>query len=184
MTARVEIPDSWIRRIRRAALSSMFYDGHPTPSNRLVVERCTWPFADVGLAVIFTRDQGMHTSGWWKNPDFERCWHLSVSMFVPYAPAIPRPFSFAETEPWVTGLFGRDNAKLTWWEGPWSPEGKVRGVHHVRLFCDEGWQPIKPRGEVYRRAMPSDWRSWSEVQAERELTGQTLSTPIIGGDDA
>jgi hypothetical protein len=27
----------------------------------------------------FPLDIGAHTSGWWKNPDYEACWHLSIS---------------------------------------------------------------------------------------------------------
>lgn len=36
-----------------------------------------------GLMTILTRDIGYHSSGWWKNPDFERCLHLSISFFHP-----------------------------------------------------------------------------------------------------
>jgi hypothetical protein len=63
-------------------------------------------------------------------------------------------------------MFG-DDARLTWIEAPATPEGRALGVWHYRLFCDAGWQPLKPRGEVYTRRMPADWLSFSErIEAE------------------
>lgn len=44
-----------------------------------------------GTMLLFTRDIGHHTSGWWKNPDYERCYHLSLS-FWDLANEVPRPF--------------------------------------------------------------------------------------------
>ena len=41
------------------------------------------------------------------------------------------------------------------------------GVYHYRLFCDEGWQPLKPRGEVYTRDfIEKGWKSFSELHAD------------------
>lgn len=40
---------------------------------------CTALHAPTHSVVLFTRDVGHHTSGWMKNPDFERCLHLSLS---------------------------------------------------------------------------------------------------------
>jgi hypothetical protein len=37
-----------------------------------------------------------------------------------------------------------------------------------RLFCDAGWQPIKPRGEVYSRHLTEKgWRTFSEIHGPR-----------------
>ena len=37
-------------------------------------------------------------------------------------------------------------------------------VYHYRLFCDEGWQPIMPRGEVYSTQFTElGWKSFSEL---------------------
>lgn len=37
----------------------------------------------IGFVALFTHDRGMHSSGWWKNPDYEQCLHLSLSFFDP-----------------------------------------------------------------------------------------------------
>lgn len=52
---------------------------------------------------------------------------------------------------------------LLWVEPPYSDEGKKMEVWHYRLFCDEHWQPIKPRGEVYNTQFTErGWKSFSE----------------------
>jgi hypothetical protein len=63
-------------------------------------------------------------------------------------------------------FFG-DDARLTWHEGPHTATGKAEEVHHYRLFCDEAWHPIKPRGEVYSRDWtPADWQSFSDLHGD------------------
>ncbi len=32
-----------------------------------------------GAKLIYTRDVDMHESGWFKNPDYDRCYHPSLS---------------------------------------------------------------------------------------------------------
>lgn len=54
--------------------------------------------------------------------------------------------------------------RLLWCEPPYSEEGKKAGVYHYRLFCDENWQPIFPRGEVYSTQFTEmGWKSFSEL---------------------
>ncbi|MBU2025992.1 hypothetical protein KJ912_04650 [Patescibacteria group bacterium] len=128
-------------------------------------ERCRWWLPLVGTRAIFTRDTGYHTSGWWKNPDYERCFHLSLS-FVDIETGEPAPRDTVLTSLFLDALFGKGK-RLLWCEPPYSEQGKQMDVWHYRLFCDEGWQPIKPRGEVYSRELTeAGWKSWSDAQAE------------------
>lgn len=142
------------------------YDGRATPAQQEYLRRCMHYHPPTGAVIIFTRDSGMHSSGWWKNPDYERCLHLSLSFgFYEQGTFHPVPFDRPTAEKWARAFFA-DNVSLLWIEPPYTPEGKARGVHHYRLFCDPGWQPIKPRGEVYsRRFTPADWKSWSDVHS-------------------
>lgn len=145
---------------------------------------CTIDDDETGTRVMFTRDAGHHTSGWLKNPEYERCYHLSLSFYDGEAiraaaeearlrrtrmpapsqvAAIPHQPSLAAL--WVSAFFG-DDKRLIWEEGWKSFEGKAAQVRHWRLFCDGHWRPIKPRGEVYSTELTEKgWRSWSEVQA-------------------
>jgi len=147
----------------KAAIQGVFAGQVQTPYFQSC--RRVSPFA--GLVTIFTRDVGYHTSGWWKNPDYERCFHLSVSFFDT-ATHQSAPQDKSVVAKLVEGFFGQ-YAKWVWCEGPYSERGKARGVHHYRLFCDAAWQPIKPRGEVYSRELTAaGWKSWSDVQAEKK----------------
>lgn len=119
--------------------------------------RCRHNYRPMLASVILTRDEGAHTGGWWKNPDYERCWHLSVSFADGYSRAKGRRLARA--------VFGHDTT-LLWIEPPYSDHGKAVGVWHYRLFCDSGWDPVKPSGEVYSRRMPSGWKSFSEIHGE------------------
>ena len=127
-------------------------------------ERCLVVYRDIGMIVVCTRDVGYHTSGWWKNPDYERCLHLSLSFRDPETGAY-MPRNKVLTGLMLTGIFGI-HKKLIWCEPPYTDDGKSQDVWHYRLFCDERWQPIKPRGEVYSRELTeAGWRSFSDVQA-------------------
>lgn len=146
-----------MRRVKATA-SSGFYTGQ---QNSTYLEDCKWYIEKHEALIIFTRDIGHHEGGWWKNPDYERCWHLSISF-----PKTGR--SKNGLSDIVTHLFG-DSKNLIWEEAPYSEAGKKRGVYHYRLFCDENWQPIKPRGEVYStKNTPVGWKSWSELKYDRK----------------
>ncbi len=119
-----------------------------------------------GTLCLFSRDEGMHSSGWWKNPEYERCRHLSLSFYETDAlgqPKAMRPRDSKLTEKWIEAFFGSDR-KWLWCEPPVTDQGKQRDVWHYRLFCDEHWIPIKPRGEVYSLELTeSGWKSYSDV---------------------
>lgn len=129
--------------------------------------------AATGTLLLFSRDEGMHTSGWWKNPDYERCLHLSLSFYETDfrnadIPVRSRPKDSKSTNRWVEAFFG-SNRKWLWCEPPVTKQGKTLEVWHYKLFVDEGWQPIKPRGEVYSREFTeAGWKSYSDVQHAKE----------------
>lgn len=168
--------DRLVKSIKRAANTGTWNGADPFPTqvaNMRPVHsqgkspyfrRCRWRLGPIGCILLFTRDIGYHTSGWWKNPDYERCYHLSLS-FVDPPTGEPRPRDAVLTSLFVEALFGLDKRWL-WCEPPYSPKGKQLDVWHYRLFCNDHWKPIKPRGEVYTREFTeAGWKSFSDVQA-------------------
>jgi len=125
--------------------------------------RCFHRHLPTGTKLLFTYDVGMHSSGWWKNPDYERCMHLSLSFVDPVTGAYLDKDDRLTRE-WCEAFFGSDVDKL-WCEPPHSSEGKGACVWHYRLFCDPSWSPIVPRGEVYSTEFTeAGWKSWSDAQ--------------------
>lgn len=139
------------QRIRKTANHGVWDGKNITP----YFEDCRWWLERFDCLIIFTRDIGYHSCGWWKNPDYERCYHLSISF--------PGGRNRRKEEYVLQKLFG-GNCRLLWCEPPYSSEGKRAEVYHYRLFCDEGWQPIMPRGEVYSTQFTElGWKSFSEL---------------------
>lgn len=157
-----------IARLMREGVLNGYDDADLKPSaigsTRAIVRRLDCSL----LVVLFSRDVGYHTSGWWKNPDYERCEHLSMSLQAP-PEGLPLPPRLVRE--WTTAFFG-DSTRLIWEEGPFSMKGKALGVHHYRVFCDPEWEPILPRREVYSRELTeAGWKSWSDrADAEGEAT--------------
>lgn len=119
-----------------------------------------WPKYEA--SIFFTRDVGHHSGGWWKNPDFERCYHFSLSFVDKFGNS--KPHNSKQAEKLVKMFYGY-NHKLVWCEPPYSQVGLNLEVWHYRLFCDEAWRAIKPRGEVYSKVnTPPEWKSFSEIQ--------------------
>lgn len=118
-------------------------------------ENCRWFVERYDCIIILTRDVGYHSSGWWKNPDYERCYHLSISF--------PSGLNRKKLEYILEKFFG-NNRRLLRCEAPYSEQGKRNEVYHYRLFCDKNWQPIMPRGEVYSKQFTElGWKSFSEL---------------------
>jgi len=141
------------KRIKYAAAQNFWNGQGPVPGS------CTWLLERYPATIIFTKESGYHSSGWWKNPDYERCWHLSISFR-----GGSEKKALAEI---LQNLFG-PHEKLIWIEPPYSAAGKKNDVWHYRLFCDENWQPIMPRGEVYNTQFTErGWKSFSDVQYEK-----------------
>lgn len=125
-------------------------------------DRCIGLHEPTGSVLIFTRDEGMHASGWWKNPDYERCFHLSLSFRDP-ATGLPRPRDIGLSKEWVEAFYHEDR-RLIWAESPYSTEGRNADVWHYRVFCDPQWKPMLPRKEVYTRDFTEiGWKSFSEL---------------------
>lgn len=152
------------KEMRRRALQGFFRGSLNNPHDIAYFKSCEAYHIPTGTQLILTRDAEMHTCGWFKNPDYERCWHLSLSFFD------VETNSRADKDPQLTdewlALFFGDDKRLLWAEPPSSEIGKRADCWHYRLFCDEHWQPILPRGEVYSRELTEvGWKSFSEVQA-------------------
>jgi hypothetical protein len=130
------------------------------PRHVLATTALTEPGRPVRL--LLTYDAGYHACGWWRNSDYDRCWHLSVSclagLLVPgRAPTDVEAPSDDEVRAWSRALFG-EHVVWTWTEPPASTLDPYRkpGVAHVRLFTDRAGTPILPVGEVY------DLKPWDD----------------------
>lgn len=140
-----------IERIRKVAYSGIWNGADKTK----YLDDCIWHIPMYQVTIIYTREYGYHTGGWWKNPDYERCWHLSISFPGGKDKKVLKDILF---------LLFAPNEKLLWVEGPASDIGKQNDVWHYRLFCDEKWKPIMPRGEVYNTHFTEKgWKSFSEL---------------------
>lgn len=152
------------------------FDGTGNPQSRYVLQRCTHVDPCSGTAVMFTRDTNHHVSGWWKNPMYERCYHLSLS-YRDVQTGQFAPHDHRLSEKWLKAFFGSD-VRWVWCEPPTSRQGKATDTWHFRLFCDEGWQPHKPQGEVYSRELTeAGWLSFSDRQAQLEMEQQRIVSP-------
>lgn len=154
--------------MRRIAASTGVYTGLMNSyADRRYLHACRALWRPGSMTVIYTRDIGHHSSGWWKNPDFERCLHLSVS-FIDLLTFEPAQYKAAEAAKMAKAFFG-DDIKKCWVEPPFSPEGKARDVHHYRVFCNAAWEPLKPRGEVYTKAYTeAGFKTFSEIHGEEK----------------
>lgn len=64
---------------------------------------------------------------------------------------------------WCEAFFG-EHLRLAWAESPKSAIGRSRNVWHWRVFANEAWEPIFPRGEVYSKEFTElGWKSASEI---------------------
>lgn len=152
-------------RFARLRAKRDFFDGRETPRAARYIRMCSHLFSVspvYSARLIFTRDTGHHSSGWWKNPDYERCWHLSISFCVN---PTDQPLLYDKKEGQrIAEAFFQGEVRRCWIEPPYTDQGKRAGVHHYRLFCDQGWQPIVPRGEVYSREFTErGWKSFSDL---------------------
>lgn len=178
MSTRFTNIEALVRFARKRAERGV-YTGKMTAENMRLMDVCSYhyvkPLSDNAAFLIFTRDIGHHTSGWWKNPDYERCFHLSLSQRDPDTfDSVPKslPF-FAE----IAEVFFGVDARKAWLEGPYSPEGKSHDVWHYRVFCNEVWEPFLPRGEVYTKDFTEvGWRSFSEVHG---LKSEEVDAPFL-----
>ena len=117
-------------------------------------ESCKWYSEKYECTMILTKEQGYHSCGWWKNPEYERCYHLSISFLG--------GINKKHLNKIIDGFFGQQK-KMIWVEPPYSKEGKQNEVWHYRLFCDANWKAILPKGEVYNTHLTElGWKSFYE----------------------
>ncbi len=133
------------------------------------------------MGTLFTRDEGHHTCGWWKNPDYERCEHLSLS-FWEHPGGKPLPRDPVKTKQFIELFFG-DYARLVWAEGPSTEFGKTADIWHYRVFYAPDWKtPILPRGEVYTKEFTeAGWLSSSANQARIDAEIEKLRERLEDG---
>jgi hypothetical protein len=157
--------DALVPFAKQRALRGL-YDGVVNDANMALMRACSHVLRlNPGreATILYTRDIGHHSGGWWKNPDYERCLHLSLAYRDPRIVGAHLPQDTRRSGEIARAFFG-DEARRCWIERPYSPEGKRADVWHYRLFCDAGWNPITPRGEVYSRELTEgDWKSFSEI---------------------
>lgn len=115
-----------VAHARLTASAEPVYTGYGTLLDRQTIARCRHDFrsGDLVHLLLFTRDGGMHSSGWWKNPDYERCWHLSLS-FLDAETAESAPHDHGEARRWCELFFG-DHTRYLWIEPPFSDHGRAR----------------------------------------------------------
>ncbi|HKB46401.1 MAG TPA: hypothetical protein VKC57_01800 [Ktedonobacterales bacterium] len=162
----------------RLAAATGTFDGTETLASQGYLNCCRGIHWGTGSVVIYTRDTGHHTSGWFKNPDYERCRHLSLSFFDPVAGTTrqPRPRDLKLSRAWLGLFFSAAEQRLLWGEPPVSRDAQWREVWHYRLFCDAQWCATKPRGEVYSPEFTErGWKSASELFA---TAGRIIESPL------
>lgn len=152
----VEVPRSLRRRIERLVMTAGAHpwDGRfPTHARHRIVEASPHDPA-LHLSLILTLDHGTHASGWWRNSQYDLCFHLSICGLSADRSEYETPLE-AEMRWWATAFFSIDVDKA-WIEPPASALDRYRfarsSAHtwHVRLFLDrETGEAILPKGEVY-----------------------------------
>ena len=172
-------------QLRRLAGTGLFF-GREDAVAAAYIARCRLADVATGALLLFTRDAGMHSSGWFKNPEYERCWHLSLSPLSNASrlvdargePLRTPDLDRATTERWVRAFYG-DAMGAVWAESPKTDHGRRQGVWHWRVFCDARWQPIVPQGEVYSMDFTAlGWRSASQVFEEE---GRLVTSVLVPG---
>lgn len=157
-----------LRRLRRRAVEDP-WDGREVPQAHRITARSVLD-PDVGVSLLLTYDRGYHASGWWRNSQYDTCWHASL---VCLDLTGPRP---VHTDPvdrvvraWMHALFG-EWMRHAWIEPPAAPGDPHRNAPaskyatHVRIFTDRGpLRPITPVGEVYHLLPWDDGTSPAKV---------------------
>lgn len=161
---------SFVQAMKRHAASGSYFDGRNEFSPYFL--KAKQFHAASGTLMIYTRDVGMHSSGWFKNPDYERCLHLSLS-FWDAKSKTPTAFDDKLMRVWVNLFYGHWGRYV--WEESQSRTDNPAEVRHYRVLCDPRWQPIIPRGEVYTRDfIEKGWKSFSDQRYDRQQVAKTL----------
>lgn len=121
---------------------------------------------EIWVRLLLSRDRSHHASGWWRNAEWEYCWHLSISS-RPAVEARMARVGLAENVGYVDlprdeevywgRLFFGEYASMVWHEpGGTDPRltqeerHRNKAIAHLRVFLDpETFEPFIPSGEVY-----------------------------------
>lgn len=162
-------------RMRREAALGEFEGRLDQTRQTDYLKRCSRRDWETGTALVYTRDVRHHTSGWFKNPDYERCLHLSMHPIgdIAVGPGV-RELDADTRARWLEAFF-REHVRLAWKESAKTERGRELAVQHWRVFCDSTWAPILPRGEVYGTELTEKgWKSSSEL-------GIVIESPLVPG---
>jgi hypothetical protein len=168
MKPEIAVADYGIARTMIRAATAGWYTGDAASLIRFGQRRDVIGRTEPGLVVrmMLSRDRMHHSVGWFRNAEYEYCWHLSISAWERdsyTAGRSPRDagstaadIPAAEERYWSFAFFPEDYDKL--WHEPGgtdprlTPAEKMRHRHfaHLRLFLDpETLEPFIPQGEVY-----------------------------------
>lgn len=157
------MPDEFaVDMVMKQALSGV-WDGK---TETVYFQNCIWYWPKYQVSINLSRDINHHLGGWWKNPQYERCWHLSIAV---QTADYEKPEDHDKNTLHILQLIFQDKLKMMWSEPPYSEAGKKMHVWHYRVFCDEHWQAFKPKGEVYSTELTErGWLSSSELKDYHE----------------
>lgn len=115
---------------------------------------------ELAMILLLSKDRMHHSVGWWRNAEYEYCWHLSISawdrVIAIQGQGSPQDIPPAEERYWAHAFFPEHFDKL--WHEPGGTDPRLttlekrrnRPISHLRLFLDpETFEPIIPKGEVY-----------------------------------
>lgn len=117
-------------------------------------------------SLLFSRDRMHHSVGWWRNAEYEYCYHLSMTCWSmsDYKRGLltgvePDPVEIPAEEIrfWSLLIFGPKFVTMAWHEpGGTDPRltpreaRRRRHMQHLRVFMNPlTFQPFIPKGEVY-----------------------------------
>lgn len=135
-----------IQKMRFTALTRP-WDGRSQTIARHIAYFKELTDSEAMTCIILTFDIGHHGCGWWKNSQYDRCLHLSISMSNDGINSVEA--TQEEIKAWIELVFKDvhpDALKWLWRE----PGYERKEINHYRLFYSKITnQPILPEGEVY-----------------------------------
>lgn len=134
---------------------------------RAAVQGVTEP--ELTVSLLLSRDRMHHSVGWWRNAEYEYCWHLSIAAKAcspddeAWEAASYEKVPHDEVRYWAFAHFG-DELRMSWTE-PGGTDPRLTPEHarrhatmwHIRLFLHpeildpkgQPFHPFMPKGEVY-----------------------------------
>jgi hypothetical protein len=119
-----------------------------------------------GSMLHFSRDEGMHTIGWVKEPLCDRAVHLWMQFYRPDANGIPGLIIPDATLPdrWLSVFFGRERRNLIWCEPPIEATSRLYDLWHYRMFVDKNGFPLNVGSD---ELLNRGWKLFPDLQYER-----------------